>query len=272
MEHTLPDALMHRTIRMHVIGCGGTGSQLMPRLVQLHNSLKALGHHHGIHVTLWDADVVSESNCVRQNFVPADIGRNKAEMTINRLNVIFGLDWKAEPFFFTASITASRRIQADFLIGCVDTKTSRMEIAKAVWDVDLCYWLDVGNRKADGQMIVGQAGYSFRPNRGKTPPRLPLVTELLPEIIEGAEDDNTPSCSAAQSILRQGLATNLMGATWAFAWLAEALRHGKIGKHGVFFNLESGRATSIPVDPERWAAMGYQPPQKSKPKRLKKAA
>ncbi len=268
MEHILPDVLMHRTIRIHVIGCGGTGSQLMPRLVQLHNTLKALGHHHGIHVTLWDADTVSESNCVRQNFVPADIGRNKAEITINRLNIIFGLDWKAEPCFFTAS----RRIQADFVIGCVDTKSSRMEIAKAVWGIDLCYWLDIGNRKADGQMIVGQAGYSFQSKRGKALPRLPLVTELLPEIVEGPEDDTTPSCSAAQSILRQGLATNLMGATWAFAWLAEALRHGQIGWHGVFFNLESGRANPIPVDPERWVAMGYQPAKKTTPKRMKKAA
>jgi len=155
----------------------------------------------------------------------------------------------------------------------VDTKKSRAEIAKAATKAHHCYWIDIGNRKADGQMIVGEAGSVFRnKRRADAQPRLPLVTELLPEIVEGPEDDNTPSCSAAQSILRQGVATNLMGATWAFAWLAEALRYGKIGWHGVFFNLESGRANPIPVDPERWTAMGYQPAKKTTPKRLKKAA
>jgi PRTRC genetic system ThiF family protein len=267
MEHQLPTDLTNRAINIHVIGCGGTGSQLMPRLVQLHNTLLALGHRDGLNVTLWDADTVSESNCVRQNFVAVDIGRNKAEITINRLNIIHSLNWEARPEYFTHQSYKN----ADFFIGCVDTKASRREIAKAVWLAHRCYWVDIGNRRADGQMIVGQAGSAFRAKQNAdAQPRLPLVTELLPEIIEGEEDDTTPSCSAAQSILRQGVATNLMGATWAFAWLAEALRHGKIGWSGVFFNLESGRANSIPVDPERWAAMGWQP-QKAK-RQLRKAA
>ncbi len=269
MEHQLPNDYTNRPINIHVVGCGGTGSQLMPRLVQLHNTLLALGHQYGLTVTLWDADAVSASNIVRQNFVSADIGRNKAEVTINRLNIIYGLNWEARPIYFTGDSYH----HGDFFIGCVDTKKSRAEIAKAAAKAHHCYWIDIGNRKADGQMIVGEAGSVFRnKRRADAQPRLPLVTELLPEIIEGPEDDNTPSCSAAQSILRQGVATNLMGATWAFAWLAEALRHGQIGWHGVFFNLESGRANPIPVDPERWVAMGYQPAKKTTPKRMKKAA
>ncbi len=271
MEHHLPDSLMKRGIRVHVIGCGGTGSQLMPRLVQLHHTLIALGHQDGLEVTVWDADTVSPSNCLRQNFVLADIGHNKANVTINRLNIIHNIKWKAEATFFTS---AGFFTEADFIIGCVDTKASRKEIERAVWRMENCYWLDIGNRKADGQMIVGQAGRVFTTGRVDSSLRLPLVTELLPEIIEGEEDDTTPSCSAAQSILRQGIATNLMGAAWAFAWLAEALRNGKISYNGVFFSLESGRATSIPVDPARWAAMGWAPSTKttSKKRNNKKAA
>jgi len=234
----------------------------MPRLVQLHNTLLALGHRDGLKVALWDADAVSESNCVRQNFVPADVGRNKAEITINRLNIIHGLNWVAVPQYFHGDFYSD----FDFVIGCVDTKRSRAEIAKAAWRRDHCYWVDIGNRAADGQVIVGEAGQIFK-QKNAPADRLPLVTELLPEIVEGP-DDNVPSCSAVQSILRQGVATNLMGATWAFAWLSEALRHGKIGWHGVFFNLETGRANPVPVDPERWAAMGWQSPS-SKQKRKK---
>ncbi len=59
MEHQLPNDYTNRPINIHVVGCGGTGSQLMPRLVQLHNTLLALGHQYGLTVTLWDADAVS---------------------------------------------------------------------------------------------------------------------------------------------------------------------------------------------------------------------
>ena len=96
-----------------------------------------------------------------------------------------------------------------------------------------------------GVVVVGSFSKSVR-DRGS---HLPLVSDLYPEIIaEGdTEEDVAPSCSARESIFRQGLATNAMAANWVYAWLAEALRHGKIGWSGVFFNLESGRVSPIPV-------------------------
>ena len=80
------------------------------------------------------------------------------------------------------------------------------------------------------------------------------ATELYPEIIDGP-DDNQPSCSAVDSILKQGLATNAMAASWIYSWLAEAFQHGSIGWSGLFFNLKTGRASSIPVSREAWDAI-----------------
>jgi PRTRC genetic system ThiF family protein len=247
--HILPDHLYRRSIHIHVFGCGGTGSQLLPRLAQLHKSLLALGHPHGLHVTVWDEDTVSENNCLRQNFYVSDVGFNKAIVMVNRLNIAHGLLWEAAPEFFTQKINLGH--EADFLIGCVDSKASRREIAAYIKHTYRSgYWMDAGNGASSGQMIVGQFGR----NNKDDPLRLPLVTELYPEIIKGKED-NAPSCSARESLLRQGIGTNAMAAMWMYAWLCEALQHGRIGYSGVFFNLATGRSSPIPVDPRAWDAI-----------------
>lgn len=245
--HILSDKLFQRAVKVHVIGCGGTGSQLLPRLVQLHKCMLELGHPKGLEVTVWDADTVSEHNCLRQNFFLCDVGHNKASIMVNRLNLSHGLNWLDRPCLFGRD--AFNHIpEMDFIIGCVDSKAARREIDAVLresWSPG--YWIDAGNEAVSGQVIVGQFG-----KRGiDDPMRLPLVTELYPEVIEGP-DDNAPSCSARESILRQGLATNAMAATWIYAWLAEALRYGQISYSGVFFNLSTGRCSSIPVSKAAW--------------------
>jgi PRTRC genetic system ThiF family protein len=246
--HLLSDCFLHHA-EIHVVGCGGTGSQLLPRLAQLSKCMIALGHPCGLEVTVWDGDTVSEHNCLRQNFFPPDVGHNKASIMVNRLNIAHGLAWRdeARPF----SHEAMGRDRPDFIIGCVDSRAARREIDAFARDsYHAGYWIDAGNDAVSGQVIVGQFGKSA----ANDPLRLPLVSELFPEIVAGA-DDNAPSCSARESILKQGLATNAMVAAWIYAWLAEALRFGQIGWSGVFFNLANGRSSSIPVSQEAWDAI-----------------
>ena len=244
--HTLPDDLLHDKVVVHVVGAGGTGSQLLPRLAQLHKCMLALGHPNGLDVTVWDSDAVAEHNCIRQNFVPVDVGHNKASVMVNRINMAFGVQWHDEPRRF--SCEDAPRHNVDFVIGAVDSKSARREIDAYIREsYSTIYWIDAGNESNTGQVIVGQYGRRIADD----PMRLPLVTELYPEIIEG-EDDDAPSCSARESIFKQGLATNAMAATWVFAWLSEALRHGSISWSGAFFNLAAGKVSSIPVSKEAW--------------------
>ena len=252
MFHRLAIQNHDNPIRIAVIGCGGTGSNFVNRLPLLHKSLIALGHP-GLAVTVYDEDVVAEHNTVRQNFALVDVGHNKAVVTVSRINVAHGLDWQGIPRRFAHS-SYSYGTNADFFVGCVDTKASRREIEKAVRaSYSATYWIDLGNRQSDGQMVAGLCCS----NPARLSNRLPLVTELLPEIVDGEDEDDAPSCSAVQSLLRQGVATNVMAATLAFAWLSELLRSGQVKYCGSFFNLETGRVVPIECTPEAWASFGF---------------
>ena len=236
----LPQEFYNGKVRIAVIGCGGTGSQLLPRLPFLIKSLLALGHNAGFSVTVWDDDVVMEHNCVRQNFFETDIGMNKAEVMVNRINIAHNLSFSYETKRFPSN---SCNMSFDIIIGCVDSKKSRKEIEAYVRNQNQIIWIDSGNDSHTAQVIIG-----CHTNKKKNPSLqpLPLVSEMFPEIVSGKETSR-PSCSARESLLSQGIATNAMAALWIFSWLSEVFQQGKIAWRGVFINLQTGRVTSIPV-------------------------
>ena len=59
---------------IHLIGCGGVGSYLLPALLKTF----PIGHLH-----LWDGDKFEEKNIDRQLFGAAFLGANKAEALVN---------------------------------------------------------------------------------------------------------------------------------------------------------------------------------------------
>src|SRR6266852_1849101 len=98
-EHTLPSHLLTQRINVLVVGCGGTGSTIASGLVFLHQALLAFGHPQGLGVTLVDGDRISRANCVRQPFSESEIGLYKADVLASRINLFWGLDWKADVRF-----------------------------------------------------------------------------------------------------------------------------------------------------------------------------
>jgi PRTRC genetic system ThiF family protein len=81
-----------------VIGAGGTGSLLATDLARLNLALEETGHP-GMKVTIVDGDTVSKSNVGRQSFYTCDIGSNKAEVVVSRINNAYGFSWVAKPEF-----------------------------------------------------------------------------------------------------------------------------------------------------------------------------
>jgi PRTRC genetic system ThiF family protein len=258
IEHLLPaDLVQNRAIRVLVIGAGGTGSAIVMGLPYLDQAMRVWGHRHGLAVALMDADLVSETNCIRQPFSVSDIGQNKATVLINRINLFWCMNWQSVPqSFHERSFDREYDRCPDLVIGCVDTRAARRAIegsfSRALNRVS--YWLDLGNNAASGQYVLGQP-LNAR-NRRKAE-RLRTVSELYPEIVdERAGEDPLPSCSAAEALDRQEPFINQTLAASALAMLAQLFRYGKIGHHGAFFNAKTGQMCALPIDPELWREAG----------------
>ena len=248
--HTIVPHLLRRTVKVAVIGCGGTGSAIIAGLPHLHQALVASGHPSGLAVTVIDGDRISPANCVRQPFSENEIGLFKAVVLVNRLNLFWDLKWEAVPNHVSNGHGIANDI--DLVIGCVDTRQARATIHQALtsnWCGTL-YWLDLGNNADGGQFVLGQP--LNRANRRKAA-RLRTVSELFGEIIDPALDDDTqPSCSAVEALERQHPFINQALAQHALALLSRLFRCESLSYHGGFVNLASGSVVPLRADPGVW--------------------
>lgn len=267
--HVLAPYLLQYPVHVTLVGCGGNGSQMLTGLARLHLALRALDHP-GLYVRAYDPDAVSPANVGRQLFSPSDIGHNKATVLVHRLNSFFGLDWYAEPSHYGRSKQSDS--STDLVITCVDTARGRAEIG---WSLSSPgrhprYWLDLGNRASDGQVVLGE------PPRGKKHrmlrSRLPTVLELYPELSNRRiKEDNAPSCSLAEALGKQELFINQLVVTQGLQLLWQLFRRGRTSWHGAFVNAGTGRVNPLPVDPEAWLRFGFNHYRKVKRPAKKKA-
>lgn len=279
LRHFLPPEFTRRKLFVLLAGCGGTGSRILPGLAQIDVALRAQGHP-GLWVAVFDADRVSEANIGRQLFSPADIGRYKAEVLCTRVNIFYGLSWQAVPLMVTKE--TAKRIRddgdgplaqmrewftdrsslrgVDFLITAVDGVKARAEIVEAVHAM---YWMDTGNTKDSGQVVLGTLAKVPQPRRTDGKAMFADSIELLPTVFdlyaniaeEGNKQYQGPSCSLADALKRQDLFVNQWVAMMACDILWDALRRGHLSYHGKVVNLKTSSMRPFPVDPEMWVRM-----------------
>jgi len=247
--HTLHPELLQRTVRVLVIGCGGSGSAIASGLPYLHPAMLVAGHPGGLHVTIMDGDIISPTNCVRQPFCTTEVGLAKAVVMVSRLNLFWGLNWTAVAEDLTSKTDVST---FDIVIGCVDTRAARQLIQDRLigWRSRVAYWLDLGNSADSGQFVLGQPlNGRNRRSRG----RLRTAPELFPEIADPSlDDDGAPSCSALEALERQEPFVNQVLAYHALALLTQLFRYGRIAHHGAFVNVRENRVQPIWIDPSLW--------------------
>src|SRR3989338_6108673 len=123
MIHNINPSLLTRAVKVVLVGAGGTGSHVLRRLANMHLAMVELGHPEGLDVLVVDPDTVSKTNVGRQNFWPSDVGQPKAEILVNRCNVLMQTGWQAE----IAKVTDDSRFnsQPDIVIGCVDNRKGK---------------------------------------------------------------------------------------------------------------------------------------------------
>jgi PRTRC genetic system ThiF family protein len=256
--HRLHVELLGREVRILVVGCGGTGSAFLGGLPYLHQAMLAQGHPCGLSVTVMDGDIVSPANCVRQPFSRSEIGLNKGIVLMSRINLFWGLNWKAIPYALTAQTLTGpygspgeAGLRPDVVVGCVDTRAARAIIAKSTaGGSNVGYWFDAGNNASTGQLILGEP-QNARNRRSRT--RLRTVAELYPEVVDPTlDDDSEPSCSAIEALERQECYVNSVLAQHALALLARLFRYGQISHHGAFVDIAASRSVPLSVDPSLW--------------------
>lgn len=254
--HFIAPELLNPTnpIEVCLIGAGGTGSQVLTALARMSHSLQALGHA-GFQVSLWDDDVVTEANRGRQLFAQCEVGLPKAAALITRCNRFFGTGWKAVDKKFDSQ---SGRAKAAIYISCVDTVAARFEIAEMLKVSDKSshysnaprYWMDFGNGKDTGQVILSTIGSIKQPKSGQfeTVDSLPFVTEEFGELLHQSErDDDTPSCSLAEALEKQDLFINSAIAQIGCSLLWKMFREGYTEYQGFFMQLTALTVRPIKV-------------------------
>lgn len=233
-------------ITVNLIGVGGTGSQMLSSLGRIDHALHQLGHP-GIHVRAYDPDIVTEANIGRQLFAYSDIGLNKAEVLVTRMNRFFGIDWEAMPEEFNSANPAN------ITISCVDSVKSRKAIAAALSKADdrfeymkQMYWLDFGNTTNSGQVILGTLSDIKQPKsrKFKTVASLPTITEVF-DLSQVREKDSGPSCSLAEALRKQDLFINSSLCQLGSALLWKLLSTGSVDYRGLYLNLETMNVNPI---------------------------
>lgn len=246
-------------ISVNVIGAGGTGSKVLTGLIEMNHSLIALDHA-GLHVRLWDDDIVTEANLGRQRFAACETGLHKSVALISRANRWSGTNWKAETVRFERDSLGRlpENAAASIYITCVDSVKARFEIAEILHMLKSGYahlirpqyWMDFGNSQYSGQVILSTVGSIKQPNSGNydVVGSMPPITEEFGELLNQSErEDNTPSCSLAEALTKQDLYINSSLAQMGCSLLWDLFRNGLIQYRGFFLNLSDFRSQPIPV-------------------------
>lgn len=245
-------------VTVNIIGAGGTGSQVLTGMARLDVTLRALGHP-GLFVTVYDPDIVTDANIGRQLFGPSDLGLNKSQCLVTRINNFFGNDWKAEASFYPSVLKEVKRTEiANITITCTDNIKSRLDLWNVLAKVPSSsytdnntplYWMDFGNTKTAGQVVLGTVPKKIKQpvsTMYETVGSLKVITRFV-KYARVKEVDSGPSCSLAEALEKQDLFINSTLAQLGCNILWKMFRHGMIEHHGLFLNLETMKVNPIGV-------------------------
>lgn len=240
----------YHPLSVYVIGAGGTGSQVVTALARIDYALRCLGHK-GLHVTVFDDDVVTAANLGRQLFTPMEVGCNKGVALVTRINRFFGLDWDSRQCRFPVK---GEDGAANIVISCVDNVKARIAIGKKLRSCyigsddrqRLFYWLDFGNTTDTGQVVLGTIMSHEQPksNSCETVGKLLCVDELF-DLSKVNDRDSGPSCSLAEALEKQDLFINSSLAQLGCNLLWKMISNGSLDYHGLFLNLRTMKTNPI---------------------------
>lgn len=143
-----------RKFTVYLVGTGGTGSFVAFHLARL--AWAAKEKNFDLRLIFIDPDTVELKNVGRQAFAPAELGQPKAVALARRYSYAFGLQIESRVTRFQAGMVDGNFGGLALVIGCVDNAAARREMAKVTYHKRI-WWLDAGNDKFSGQVMIGNA-------------------------------------------------------------------------------------------------------------------
>lgn len=242
--HSYFHAPLHR-ITINLIGCGGTGSFVLSKLARLDYVLNELKMP-GIHVNVYDQDIVEKHNIGRQNFTPFDNGKNKALCLVEKINMGYGVQWEAKDSYIE---NPSDIKEANIIITAVDNVKTRKLFADYFngrkyqnnRDFNIpYYWIDAGNGKDFGQVILSTLQKIKQPSSKKyeTVHSLENIIEKYGDLskFDNIKDQGIKSCSMEESLKKQDLFINDIVSVYVVDIIWKLIIELKIDYSGVIIN------------------------------------
>lgn len=249
-----------------MVGCGGTGSFLAEAVCRL-----LLGRTAQFYLV--DPDRAEPHNVARQSFDREDVGRFKAEVLAERLARRFGREvgYSVLPYDreLHAQVFRGSNSRLRLLIGCVDNAGARRAIAATLdersWTLDgsplrPTWWLDCGNGRNSGQVLLGNATRS-EDVRGTFDPSVRLCRALpapslqRPDLLDAPPEPQPPlDCAEAVARGDQGPTINQVVAAIAASYV-EKLLDGTCAWMASYFDMDEGTLRCVPADPKTVAAL-----------------
>ena len=240
----------NRPVKIVMLGAGGTGGHIAPHLYRL---LYALNRP--VRFIICDGDVVEEKNLVRQNFIPADLGENKARVLAERYSTVFGMETEYVPAFIESEERLKELITPSvvrtnyypfaviekeqvILIGAVDNNRSRQMCNKVFYEAEELIYIDSGNSEHTGQVVCGiRSG-------GRT--LYKPVGKLYPEVLSDTDKFPTElSCAEASVSAPQAMTANITAATAVVDMIYNILTLGESRVRQVTFATTSANVRPV---------------------------
>lgn len=183
-----------------------------------------------------DGDIVELKNLDRQNFVPADLGENKARILAERYSTVLGMETEYVPNFIETlpelmALIAPNLWETDgfrnryaaemvILLGCVDNNRTRQLCHEAFRQSEDLVYIDSGNGSYTGQVVCGvrRNGHTMRKPIGSVHPEMLRITDKFPSEL---------SCAEAAQADPQSIVANVMAATAVLTMVYNILTHGE---------------------------------------------
>jgi len=250
-------------LELVLVGCGGNGSWMAESIARLAYILKGRGVD--AHITFYDGDTIEAPNIPRQRFYPAELGLNKAAALAARYNLRYGLRITAVPSHFKAlgKDEWGRYGKLSIMVGCVDSHEGRLALHESLNEVPRVWWLDLGNHRESGQVLVGsqktvgELGSAFDLSTLCT--RLPSPALVHPELLkpmQRSQSEQQPEGCAQLDV--QGLTVNQQVSAIATDYL-HRLISGRLTRYVTYFDQSAGVISSQYITPSNIGAAVGEP-------------